>query len=55
MKPDGTNLSTKVLAMYNDEGESVDSAPHSRQILRLELDQIPEKYDILRVKATEPQ
>lgn len=50
MKPDGKNVDTKVEAMYTDEGECVDSAPHSKQIIWLKLSQMPEQYDLLRVK-----
>lgn len=50
MKPDGRNVTTKVEAMFTDEGESVDSAPHSKQVIWLKLSQMPEQYDLLRVK-----
>lgn len=53
MKPDGSNISSKVLSMTTEDGEKVDSAPHPKQILFLELSEMPEKYDILRVQATE--
>lgn len=49
MKPDGTNLSAEVLAMYNGEMEPVESCPHSKQVIWLELSEVPEKYDLLRV------
>lgn len=51
MKPDGSNLSAEVLAMYNGELEPVESCPHSRQVIWLELSELPERYDILRKKA----
>ncbi|MBO5032754.1 MAG: U32 family peptidase [Lachnospiraceae bacterium] len=51
MKPDGSNVSTRVLAMYNDEGEAVESCPHSKQVLYAELADKPEPYDIMRVEA----
>ncbi|MBO5145438.1 MAG: U32 family peptidase [Lachnospiraceae bacterium] len=51
MKPDGSNVSTRVLAMYNDEGEAVESCPHSKQVLYAELADRPEPYDIMRVEA----
>ncbi|MDE7415169.1 MAG: U32 family peptidase [Lachnospiraceae bacterium] len=51
MKPDGSNIHTKVLSMYNDEGEAVESCPHSRQILYAELADQPDPYDLLRVEA----
>lgn len=49
MKPDGTNIPVEVLAMYNEDGEPVESCPHSKQVIDVVLSQIPEKYDILRV------
>ena len=51
MKPDGRNVSTKVLSMYNEEGEAVESCPHSKQILYVELSEMPEKYDIMRTEV----
>ena len=50
MKPDGRNIPVKVLHMYNDEGEEVESCPHAGQIIDIELSQAPEKYDIMRMK-----
>lgn len=50
MKPGGRNVETDVLAIYTEEGETVESAPHPKQKLWLELSQVPEMYDILRVK-----
>ena len=49
MKPNGDNVETKVLAMYNEEGEAMDNCPHPKQIVYLQLDKQPEVYDILRV------
>lgn len=51
MKPDGRNVSAKVLSMYNEEGEAVGSRPHSKQILYVELSETPERYDIMRTEA----
>lgn len=48
MKRDGQNLATKVLAMYNEEGEAVESCPHSKQIIYVELSVKPEAFDIMR-------
>lgn len=53
MKPNGCNIETKVQAIYTQEGEKVESAPHPKQILWLQLSQIPEKFDLLRVKSKE--
>ncbi len=50
MKPDGTNLSTKVLEIKDDEGTALDSAPHPKQKLFVRLDQSAAQFDILRVK-----
>lgn len=50
MKPSGANVPVKVLHMYNEEGEEVESCPHSKQLIDVELSQIPEQYDILRVR-----
>ncbi len=52
MKPDGTNVPVTVEAMYNEEGESVDSAPHPKQVLWIKLSAAPEHYDLLRVKES---
>ena len=49
MKPNGDNVETKVLAMYNEDGESMDSCPHPKQVVYLQLDEQPQVYDILRV------
>lgn len=50
MKPDGRNIPVKVLHMYNKEGEEIESCPHARQMIDVALSEVPEKYDILRVK-----
>ncbi len=50
MKPGGNNILTKVLTIFDENGDSIDSAPHPKQILFLELDQPASQYDILRVK-----
>lgn len=54
MKPDGRNVRVRVLSMYNEDGEAVDSCPHSKQILYAELSETPEKYDIMRTEAEKP-
>ena len=51
MKPDGSNVEVKVLNMYDEEGTSVESCPHSRQTIYVELSETPNKYDLLRVKT----
>ncbi len=51
MKPDGRNIHTKVLAMCSEDGEAVESCPHSRQKLYVSLADRPEIYDLMRVEA----
>jgi putative protease len=51
MKPDGRNVEVLVEAMYNGEMEPVESCPHSKQVIWLQLSETPEQYDLLRVKA----
>jgi putative protease len=50
MKADGRNLTVKVEAMYDENLESVESCPHSKQILFVRLSAEPECYDLLRVR-----
>ena len=51
MKPDGTNVKTQVLALVTEEGENVESAPHPKQVLFVEMTQKASKNDILRIEA----
>ena len=37
MKPDGRDIPIIVKAMYNESGEEVDSAPHPKEMIDLEL------------------
>ena len=48
MKPDGRNITATVRAIYNENGESVESAPHPQQKLAVDLGTEIEKYDLLR-------
>ena len=48
MKPDGTNLLVPVKAIYDEEGNSVESAPHPQQKLFVDLGGGVQVYDILR-------
>lgn len=50
MKPDGSNIDTKVLALYNEDGEEVESCPHAKQVLYVKLANQAKQYDIMRVK-----
>lgn len=49
MKPDGRNIKTRVAAIYNDMGQQQESAPHSKQEMHIELTELPEIMDILRL------
>lgn len=53
MKPDGRNVSVRVLSMYDGEMTAVESCPHSRQTIWLKLSGQAQQYDILRVRAKE--
>lgn len=48
MRPDGSNRRAVVLELLDEEGGQRKSAPHSREILYVRLDEKLEKYDILR-------
>jgi putative protease len=54
MKPDGRNIPTKVLSMYTENKtthalDPVESCPHSKQTLYIQLSEQPEQYDLMRV------
>ena len=51
MKPDGRDIITKVIGMKNERGEAVESCPHSKEMIRLDLSVKPEICDILRVRS----
>lgn len=51
MKPDGRDIITKVIGMKNERGEAVESCPHSKEMIWLDLSVKPEICDILRVKS----
>ena len=53
MKPDGNNVSTKVLDINDEDGNHMDSCPHSKQKLRIFLSVVPDAGDILRVKNSQ--
>ena len=48
MKPDGSDIEVVVRRILNEEGEEQESAPHSKQVLYVDLEGKAEKYDILR-------
>lgn len=53
MKPDGRNLEVAVKAIYDEDGTFQESAPHSRQVLFVDLGAEMEPYDILRRSEVE--
>ena len=48
MKPDGTNIPVIVKNIVDEDGNSVESAPHPKQILYIDLGVPLENFDILR-------
>lgn len=54
MKPDGRNEEVLVKAIYDEEGNPQESAPHPKQVLYIDLDMELEPYDILRRSEMEP-
>ncbi|MCR4650082.1 MAG: U32 family peptidase [Lachnospiraceae bacterium] len=50
MKKDGRNEETKVLRILDEDGNDMESCPHSKQKLRIYLSVLPETGDILRMK-----
>ncbi|MER2025490.1 MAG: U32 family peptidase C-terminal domain-containing protein, partial [Eubacteriales bacterium] len=50
MKPDGRNIEAEVLRILDGEGCAMESAPHPKQELHIEMTACPEPWDILRKK-----
>jgi putative protease len=48
MKPDGSNIEIPVTRILDEDGNEMESAPHPKQKLWVELDGQAEQYDILR-------
>ncbi len=48
MKPDGRNITVTVTQIFDEEGNAMESAPHPKQKLWVNLDGQAERYDILR-------
>ena len=55
MKPDGRNIPVTVKEIQDEEGNPMESAPHPKQILYIDLGQKLAKYDILRRNQKEEQ
>ena len=52
MKANGDNIEVKVHAIYDEDGHMLDSAPHPKQQLWVDLSIPLDEYDILRRKET---
>lgn len=48
MKPNGDNIETTVKRILNEKGEEVESAPHPKEVLYVDLGMKLDMYDILR-------
>ncbi len=55
MKPDGRNLPATVRSIRDEDGNEVESAPHPKQALYIDLGQPLAKFDILRRREKEEQ
>ena len=53
MKPDGANITVTVQRIVDEEGNDMESAPHPKQVLYIDLGHTLEQYDILRRKEEE--
>ena len=50
MKPDGENIEVTVKRIVDEVGNDMESAPHPKQVLYIDLGHPLEMYDILRRK-----
>ena len=50
MKPDGRNIEVPVLAIYDADGNEMESAPHPKQELHIKIEADVMPWDILRKK-----
>lgn len=48
MKPDGRNILLKVSGIFDEDGNPIESAPHAKQKLWVDLNGQADEYDILR-------
>lgn len=55
MKPDGSNPEVTVRAIYNEDGEPMESAPHPKQKLYVDLGVSADVMDILRRQEKLPE
>jgi len=50
MKPNGDNIEVQVSRIVNEAGEEMESAPHPKQVLFIDLGHSMEEFDVLRRK-----
>ncbi len=48
MKPNGDNISSKVIEMYDEKHHQINDCPHPYEKIYLKLSILPKKYDLLR-------
>ena len=50
MKPDGRDIAARVERILDEDGQEMESAPHAKQKLKVQLSEPAEKYDLLRMR-----
>ena len=55
MKPDGSNIQVAVKKIQDENGNGMESAPHPKQVLYIDLGQPLAEFDILRRQEKEEQ
>lgn len=50
MKPDGRDIVARVERILDEDGQDMESAPHAKQKLKVQLSEPAEKYDLLRMR-----
>lgn len=53
MKPGGENIRTKVLSMYDEDGNEIESCPHPEQQIHIKTECDLETFDIIRKEGLE--
>ncbi|SDB19535.1 peptidase U32 family protein [Eubacterium oxidoreducens] len=53
MKPNGDNVEVTVRGIYTEDGQAVESAPHPKQVLYVDLEAKLEQFDVLRRQEDE--
>ena len=53
MKPSGENISAKVLQMWDEKGEPIQSCPHPKQNIRVDFGMPVDVLDLIRVQEEE--